>query len=146
VPEATKQRYIDCKNPSNIIVSKAMDGLPQRMVMNEWLENMEKASNVRKLFIALSNGLKFRKFTGASIIDLLKSAFAMTTSGDLTPAQAIMAANTPMIIQKAMVDGLPEEGVMPSGQVAGVIDHLPSCEELIKSIVDEAEQRLAALK
>lgn len=146
VPAETKQRYIDCKNPSNIIVSKAMDGLPQRMIMNEWLEEMEKASNLKKLFIALMNGLKFRKFTGASIFDLLKSALAMTKSGDVTPAQAIMSANAPMIIMKAMVDGKPEEGVLPSGQVAGVIDHLPTCEELINDIVAEAEQRLAALK
>lgn len=145
VPAATKARYIACNNPSNIIVSKAMDGLPQRMVMNEWLEKMEKASNLRKLFIALSNGLKFRKFTGASIFDLLKSAFAMTKSGDVTPAQAIMSANAPMIIMKAMVDGHPEDGVLPSGQVAGVIDSLLSCDELITSIVDEAELRLAAL-
>ncbi|MGB1943176.1 MAG: hypothetical protein ACPHSC_04720, partial [Flavobacteriales bacterium] len=34
---------------------------------------------------------------------------------------AIMAANAPMIIQKAMVDGLPDDGVLPSGQVAGVM-------------------------
>ena len=146
VPAATKQRYIECKNPANIIVSKAMDGLPQRMVMNEWLEKMEKAGNFKKLMIALINGLKFRKFTGASIFDLLKSAFAMTKSGDVTPAQAIMSANAPMIIMKAMVDGHPADGVLPSGQVAGVIDHLPTCDELIREIVSEAEQRLAALK
>jgi NAD(P)H-dependent flavin oxidoreductase YrpB (nitropropane dioxygenase family) len=50
-----------------------------------------------------------------------------------------------MIIQKAMVDGRPDEGVLPSGQVAGVIDALPSCEELIGSIVSEAEQQLQTL-
>jgi NAD(P)H-dependent flavin oxidoreductase YrpB (nitropropane dioxygenase family) len=89
--------------------------------------------------------LKFRKFTGASIFSLLQSAFAMTKSGDVTPAQAIMSANAPMIIMKAMVEGKPAEGVLPSGQVAGVIDSLPTCEELIQSIVKEAEERLAAL-
>ena len=146
VPEQTKQRYIDCKEPGNIIVSTAMDGLPQRMIVNEWLADMENASAIRKLIIALSNGLKFRKHTGASILGLFKSALAMTTSGDVTPAQAIMAANAPMIIMKAMVDGKPEEGVLPSGQVAGVIDSLPTCEELINSIVAEAEERLAALQ
>lgn len=67
---------------------------------------------------------------------------AMTKSGDLTLAQAIMSANAPMIIQKAMVDGRPEEGVLPSGQVAGVIDQLLSCEELINQIVAEAEAGL----
>ena len=34
---------------------------------------------------------------------------------------------------------------VPSGQVAGTIDDLPSCKELIDRIVVEAEQKLAIL-
>ena len=44
-----------------------------------------------------------------------------------------------------MVEGEPARGVLPSGQVAGVIDELLTCEQLISSIVTEAEQRLALL-
>lgn len=145
VPMATKERYVACNNPTEIVVSTAMDGLPQRMVMNQMLAELEKAGAAKKLVIALINGLKFRKFTGASIFDLLKSALAMSKSGEITPAQAIMSANAPMIIQKAMVDGLPEEGVLPSGQVAGVIDELLSCEEIISGIMKETEERLQVL-
>ena len=145
VPRETLQRYIDCKNPGDIIVSKAMDGLPQRMIMNELLIELEKASTLRKLIIAMRNGLAFRKHTGATFFSLLKSAIAMSRDDDMTAAQAIMSANAPMIIQKAMVDGEPARGVLPSGQVAGVIDELLSCETLIGSIVAEAEQRLALL-
>ncbi len=145
VPRATLQRYIDCKNPGEIIVSKAMDGLPQRMIMNELLVELEKASALKKLLIAMRNGLAFRKHTGASIISLLKSAMAMGRDDDMTAAQAIMSANAPMIIQRAMVDGEPSRGVLPSGQVAGVIDELLTCEKLIASIVEEAEQRLKLL-
>ncbi|ROS05616.1 NAD(P)H-dependent flavin oxidoreductase YrpB (nitropropane dioxygenase family) [Sinobacterium caligoides] len=144
-PAQTKQRYVDCQTPQSIIVSTAMDGLPQRMIVNQMLEELEKAGTAKRLLIALRNGLKFRKFTGASIFSLLQSALAMTKTGDITPAQAIMSANAPMIIQKAMVDGLPDEGVLPSGQVAGVIDSLLSCEQIISGIVSEAEQRLAHL-
>jgi NAD(P)H-dependent flavin oxidoreductase YrpB (nitropropane dioxygenase family) len=142
VPRATLQRYIDCKNPGDIIVSKAMDGLPQRMIMNELLTELEKASTLRKLLIAMRNGLAFRKHTGATVLSLLKSAIAMSKDDDMTAAQAIMSANAPMIIQKAMVDGDPAHGVLPSGQVAGVIDALLSCDALVRSIVIEAEQRL----
>jgi NAD(P)H-dependent flavin oxidoreductase YrpB (nitropropane dioxygenase family) len=145
VPRATLQRYIDCKNPGDIIVSRAMDGLPQRMIMNEVLAEMERAGTLKKLVIALRNGLAFRKHTGASLLGLLKSAIAMSRDDDMTAAQAIMSANAPMIIQKAMVDGDPAHGVLPSGQVAGVIDSLLSCEELVQSIVTEAEQRLTLL-
>jgi NAD(P)H-dependent flavin oxidoreductase YrpB (nitropropane dioxygenase family) len=145
VPDATKQRYLDCKNPADIVVSRAMDGMPQRMIMNELLTELERASKLRKLIIAMRNGLAFRKYTGASVVGLLKSAIAMSRSDDMTAAQAIMSANAPMIIQKAMVDGQPARGVLPSGQVAGVIDTLLTCEELIQSIVGEAESRLQAL-
>ena len=145
VPRETLQRYIDCKNPGEIIVSKAMDGLPQRMIMNELLTELEKAGTLRKLFIAVRNGLAFRKHTGATLFGLLKSAVAMSSDDEMTASQAIMSANAPMIIQKAMVDGQPSQGVLPSGQVAGVIDELLTCEELVSRIVREAEQRLALL-
>jgi NAD(P)H-dependent flavin oxidoreductase YrpB (nitropropane dioxygenase family) len=95
--------------------------------------------------IALRNGLAFRKHTGASLFGLLKSALAMSRDDDMTAAQAIMSANAPMIIQKAMVEGEPAAGVLPSGQVAGVIDDLPSCEQLIQRIVTQAQQRLDEL-
>jgi NAD(P)H-dependent flavin oxidoreductase YrpB (nitropropane dioxygenase family) len=145
VPRATLQRYIDCDNPGEIIVSRAMDGLPQRMITNELLAQLERAGGFRKLLIALRNGLAFRKHTGASIFGLLKSAIAMSRDDGMSAAQAIMSANAPMIIQKAMVDGEPARGVLPSGQVAGVIDELVRCEDLINAIVSEAEQGLVEL-
>jgi NAD(P)H-dependent flavin oxidoreductase YrpB (nitropropane dioxygenase family) len=145
VPRETLQRYIDCSNPAEIIVSRAMDGLPQRMIMNELLAELEKAGPVKKLWIALRNAMAFHQHTGASLGGLLKSAWAMHRDSEIPTAQALMSANAPMIIQKAMVEGQPAAGVLPSGQVAGVIDQLLSCEELINSIVAEAEQRLSRL-
>ena len=145
VPRETLQRYIDCKNPAQIIVSKAMDGLPQRMIMNELLTELERAGPLKKLLIAMRNGLAFRKHTGASVVGLLQSAWQMHKDDDITTAQAIMSANAPMIIQKAMVEGEPARGVLPSGQVAGVIDELLTCEQLVNSIVKEAQERLQLL-
>lgn len=146
VPLATKQRYLSCANPADIIISRSIDGMPQRMVMNEMLGELERAGALKKLLIALRNGLAFRKHTGAGILQLLKSAIAMQRDDDgLTLSQAIMSANAPMIIQRAMVDGHPEQGVLPSGQVAGVISDLPDCAELIARIVREAEDCLTAL-
>jgi NAD(P)H-dependent flavin oxidoreductase YrpB (nitropropane dioxygenase family) len=37
-----------------------------------------------------------------------------------------------------MVDGNVEAGIMASGQVAGLIDDLPSCAELIDRLMTEA--------
>jgi NAD(P)H-dependent flavin oxidoreductase YrpB (nitropropane dioxygenase family) len=56
-----------------------------------------------------------------------------------------MAANTPTLLRAAMVDGRPDLGLMSAGQVAGLIDDLPSCAELIERIMTEAAQCLARL-
>ena len=42
-----------------------------------------------------------------------------------------MAANAPMLIKATMVDGKPEVGILPTGQVTGVIDELPTVAELL---------------
>ena len=54
--------------------------------------------------------------------------------------QPLMAANAPMMIQEAMVKGKPDAGILPSGQVAGLIEDLPSVSDLMESIVEEAQQ------
>jgi NAD(P)H-dependent flavin oxidoreductase YrpB (nitropropane dioxygenase family) len=56
-----------------------------------------------------------------------------------------MAANTPMLLRAAMVDGRPDLGLMYSGQVAGLIEDRPSCAELISRVMADAEARLAGL-
>jgi NAD(P)H-dependent flavin oxidoreductase YrpB (nitropropane dioxygenase family) len=56
-----------------------------------------------------------------------------------------MAANTPVLLRAAMVDGRTDLGLMSSGQVTGLIDDLPSCVELIESIMAEAGATLERL-
>ncbi len=144
VPRETLQRYLEEQDPARVVVSPALDGLPQRMVRNEMLDRLEGSGWLRKLWIALGNALRYRKFTGASIPQLLRGALAMRRDG-LSLGQAMMAANAPMIIQEAMVHGRPERGVLPGGQVVGRIDSLLSCQELVDGILGEAEACLAQL-
>ena len=95
-------------------------------------------SNPLSLFLmSVSSAWKYKQITKASFGDLSKSFFAMLKGDDLTISQSIMSANSPAIIQKAMVEGSPNEGAMPSGQVAGIITNLPSCKELIDQIMRE---------
>ena len=35
-------------------------------------------------------------------------------------------APQPVLLQRSMVEGVPDEGILPSGQVAGVINDLPT--------------------
>ncbi|MCY3862747.1 MAG: nitronate monooxygenase, partial [bacterium] len=60
-------------------------------------------------------------------------------------AQMAMAANAPMMTKAAMVDGHPEVGILPTGQVVGNIDALPNCQEIIDSVIAEAVQVLDRL-
>ncbi len=143
-PKETKARYLQAQ-VTEIPVSVALDGLPQRMIMNETLAKLEEAGPVSSLITSLKSALAFKELTGASLTTSLKSAWNMARKTDMTLAQTLMAPNAPMIIQKAMVDGKPEDGVLPSGQVAGLIDDLPSCAELLQQIETEATQRLTAI-
>ena len=44
-----------------------------------------------------------------------------------------------------LVDGRTDVGVLPTGQVTGVISELPSVEELISRVITEANATLARL-
>ncbi|MEQ1438904.1 nitronate monooxygenase [Fontimonas sp. SYSU GA230001] len=144
VPRATLQKYIDVKEPAQIRASTAVDGMPQRMIDNPFLLRLESGGLVHRLFVALSSAWKWRAHTGMSIGHMVKTFFAALREGD-SAIQTMMAANAPVLIQRAMVEGKPDEGVLPSGQVAAVIGTLPSVKDLIDGIVNEAEARLAAL-
>ena len=139
VPQATKNSYVDAL-PDQIVVSKKLDGLPQRMIMNPCLKDLESSSQLGMWWLAVKNGLAFAKMTNTSLVEMMKSAWKISRTGDISMAQTMMAANAPMMIQEAMVLGHPKDGILPSGQVAGVISDLPSVAELIQSIVAETEQ------
>ncbi|MCU1747997.1 NAD(P)H-dependent flavin oxidoreductase [Pseudomonas sp. 6D_7.1_Bac1] len=145
VPAATLARYLAVTDPAAIIISRAIDGMPQRMIRNELLDQLEDSGAFRRLLLAFQSGLAYRRHSGLSLMQLLGSALKMRGSGELTAAQSLMAANAPMVIQKAMVDGKPAEGVLPAGQIAASIDSLPSCAELIEQIVRDAQARLGEL-
>lgn len=76
---------------------------------------------------------------------MVRDGLALRHGKDLTWSQVLLAANTPMLLRSAMVDGRTDLGVMAAGQVAGVIDDLPSCAELVEQIMKEAEEVLTSL-
>ena len=57
----------------------------------------------------------------------------------------IMAANTPMLLKAGLVDGDVDSGVLASGQVVGVLDDLPTCDELVGRMLAEAAKTLDSL-
>jgi len=145
VPPQTKERYVKA-TVDDIFVTSKLDGLPQRMIRNAFTARLEKAGMLSMWTNALSAAWRMKQLTGASTGDMIKSARGMMGHGsDTSFAQALMGATAPVFIQRATVEGKPDEGVMATGQVAGRLTDLPSCEELISRIVKEAEMRLSCL-
>jgi nitronate monooxygenase len=145
VPAATLERYVQARDAEKIRVSYLVDGMPQRMIPNEYLAMLEKASPLQRLRIALGFALEYKAQTGMSSSHAIKVFWKGLREDAGGVAQSVMAANAPMLLQRSMIDGDPAAGVMAAGQVAALIDKLPSCQEVIEGIVAQARERLQAL-
>jgi NAD(P)H-dependent flavin oxidoreductase YrpB (nitropropane dioxygenase family) len=144
VPQLTKERYTRAST-DDILVTTRVDGIPQRMIRNETLVRIEKAGHLRMLLLALASARQMKRLSGVPLGQLLVTARRMAHASELTFGQALMAAIAPVMFQRAMLSGEPQHGLLATGQVAGRLQDLPSCEELVGNIVREARERLAAL-
>ena len=144
VPDVTKARYL-AAGVTDTIVTTAIDGAPQRVIRTDVVDGIDRASALTRFPKAALAALRFRSETGTSLRELAREGLAMRRSQGLTWAQLALAANAPMLIKASMVDGRPDVGVLPTGQVTGLIDELPSVADVVAEIVCEAESTLARL-
>ena len=144
VPEVTKKRYVTAAL-DDIVLTTRLDGLQHRLIRNEVLADIEHAGPLQLLVGALRNALRLKRLTGAKLGELVTAARGMQREGGLSFGQALMAANSPVLIERSMIQGRPAEGVMSTGMVAGILGDLPSCDELVAAMVGEAEARLRQL-
>ncbi|HUZ36137.1 MAG TPA: nitronate monooxygenase [Streptosporangiaceae bacterium] len=144
VADAVKQVYL-ASDVTGTVVTTRVDGVPHRVLRTPLVERLDRAGRVSGLLRSARSAAAFRSLSGLSWPELIRQGRQMRRGTELTWGQVLMAANTPMLLRAAMVDGRPDLGLMSSGQVAGLIGDLPSCAELIGAIMAEAEQRLATL-
>lgn len=144
VPSAPKSAYTGATT-NDITVTTKVDGIPQRMILNPMLKQIEKSGVHSKWHRGLMAGLAMKKQTGASWGDLIRTARDMTAHGDMSLPDAMMAAAAPMLLQKAVAEGDADGGLMATGLVAGRLTDLPSCAELLKEIETDALERISAL-
>lgn len=144
VPDAAKAEYLRA-GTGDIVVSTKIDGIPQRMILTRAMRRIEASGRIAMWKRAVEAGLAMKRQTGASFGDLLRAARGMTSHGNLSLPQAMMAAAAPMLIQKAVVEGDTEAGLLATGLVGGRLADLPSCAELLVRIENEARARIAAL-
>ncbi|MFE3681731.1 NAD(P)H-dependent flavin oxidoreductase [Streptomyces sp. NPDC059095] len=145
VPDAVKAKYLEA-TVKDITVTTAVDGLPHRMLRTELVRSLEAAGRTRALVQAVRRASGFRRISGLSWPRLVRDGLAMKHGKNLTWSQTLLAANTPMLLRASMVEGRTDLGVMASGQVAGLIEDLPSCAELVGRVMDEAARTLGALR
>ncbi|MFF3390451.1 NAD(P)H-dependent flavin oxidoreductase [Streptomyces sp. NPDC002669] len=144
VPDAVKARYL-AAGVRDVTVTTAVDGLPHRMLRTEMVAALEHAGRARALAQAVRRAAAFRRIFGIGWSRMVRDGLAMRHGKDLSWSQLLLAANTPMLLKASMVDGRTDLGVMASGQVAGLIEDLPSCAELVERVMAQAHAALGAL-
>jgi NAD(P)H-dependent flavin oxidoreductase YrpB (nitropropane dioxygenase family) len=144
VSEAVKQVYLG-KGVTDTVVTREVDGMPHRVLRTDLVEQLEKSKPVTRLARSARNAVAFQKLSGTPWRELVREGLAMRKNAEMTWSQVVMAANTPMLLKAAMVDGRPDLGVMASGQVVGLLEDLPSCADLLDRITREASETLTRL-
>ena len=141
VPDAVKQRYLAADLNGTVVTAK-VDGMPHRMLRTELVESVEAGTGLRRLVPTARRTLEFKRMSGMSWKQLAVDGREMRKAQGRTIGQVALAANTPMMLKAGLVEGDTDAGVLASGQVVGVIDDLPSCEELIDRVVTRAAAEL----
>ncbi len=144
VPDSVKQAYLDSGLADTVVTTK-VDGVPHRVLRTELVKRLENAGPATGLMRAVRNATKFRKLTGLSWRAMIGEGRSMRGRADLTWSQVIMAANTPMLLRSGLVDGRTDAGVLASGQVVGMLSDLPSCEDVITGVVEQAREIIKKL-
>ncbi|MCX0269852.1 nitronate monooxygenase [Nocardia zapadnayensis] len=144
VPDSVKQEYLR-RQLGETVVSTKVDGMPHRVLNTELVQKLENSGRVRGLTAAVGNAARFKSMTGMKWSTLVRDGLAMRKAKDLTWSQVIMAANTPMLLRAGLVEGNTEAGVLAAGQVSGILEDLPTCQELIDRIVADAVARIGTL-
>jgi NAD(P)H-dependent flavin oxidoreductase YrpB (nitropropane dioxygenase family) len=141
VPDAVKQRYLQAALDDTVVTTR-VDGMPHRVLRTGLVEKLESGSRARGFTAAMRNAGKFKKMSQMTWRSMISDGLAMRHGKELTWSQVVMAANTPMLLKAGLVEGNTDAGVLASGQVAGILEDLPSCAELIESIVRDAIEHL----
>ncbi len=144
VPTGPKAAYVQA-GTGDVMVSTKVDGMPQRMIFNKMLKQIERSGPLAKWKRGIDAGLAMKRQTDASWGELIKAARGMTAHGEMSLPDAMMAAAAPMLIQRAVVEGDADGGLMATGLVAGRLTDLPSCADLLTRIEADARARIAAL-
>ena len=143
VPDEVKRLYLSYGLDGTVVTDK-VDGMPHRMLRTELVEQLEGGSRVRRLVPTARRTVEFKRDSGMTWRQVLADGRSMKRGSERTWSQMMLAANTPTMLKAGLVEGDTDAGVLACGQVVGLLDDLPTCEELVSRVVTEAADRLRA--
>ncbi len=141
VPDEVKRLYLSYGLDGTVVTDK-VDGMPHRMLRTELVEELEGGSRVRRLVPTARRTVEFKRDSGMTWRQVLADGRSMKKGSERTWSQMMLAANTPTMLRAGLVEGDTDAGVLACGQVVGLLDDLPTCEELIDRVVHQAAQEL----
>jgi NAD(P)H-dependent flavin oxidoreductase YrpB (nitropropane dioxygenase family) len=155
VPDAVKRLYL-AADLGGTVVTTRVDGVPHRVLRTRMVDHLGAGGGgvggwgargggaggggaAGRVVRSVRSAGAYRGLAGVGWREMMRQGRAMRRETGLSWGQVVMAANTPVLLRAAMVDGRTDLGLMSSGQVAGLIEDLPSCSELIGAIMRDAE-------
>ncbi len=120
------------------LYSDRFDGLPSRVMKTEAaLKQLRRGMRGVKLAAAFLHSYRIAQNLGLPYMKMLASTLR---SGRRKTLALAYTANSFKDIQAATEDGDLRRGILPLGQVAGLVNDVPTVSELISRIVNEADE------
>ena len=143
LPDSIKRRYLEASE-NDTVVTPSITGTRLRVIDNKFTRMLDQETEavVERQDVRT---METRRMLGVSWWRFLAGGWSMRRRTRSPFAELGHLAAGGVRIKKAMIDGDADLGVMPSGQVCGRIDDVPSVQELIERIVAEAEETLKSL-
>jgi NAD(P)H-dependent flavin oxidoreductase YrpB (nitropropane dioxygenase family) len=111
------------------------------MLRTDLVDELEGDSLIKRLLPTARRTLELKRDADLSWRQILADGRSMKRGSGRTWSQMMLAANTPQMLKAGLVEGDTHAGVLACGQVVGLLDDLPTCEELIDRVVAEAVAR-----
>jgi NAD(P)H-dependent flavin oxidoreductase YrpB (nitropropane dioxygenase family) len=145
VPDAVKRAYL-ATPVTGTLVTDRIDGVPQRVIKTPFVERLVRSGALRLGALGLRNALAFARASGTRPSALVVEGLSMWRRGERALGATLLAANAPAMTRRALVEGRLDAGILPAGQVVGLIEDLPSVSEVLREVVIEANAILRRLE
>jgi len=143
--EHWKQTIMKSTEQDTLYMDVGDPAVNQRVYKNKRAEDEMKKRF--PLVSAMAGVLETKRLLKLSWWELMRSSLSTRKGeGGMGLREQINYAASTAQAKQVMFDGNENAGTFPIGQVIGGIDNIPTCQELIESIITQAEQAVEAMR